>query len=235
MALFRAQVPAHRADGEAQPAHHAVHAARDGGRMATFVSLLALGFSGLSYYESALKQADLEVFVPPVIQYGRDGGGDVDVFAIPLTVSNNGSNTGTVLAMELVVENPKGDGEAKSKTFYSAFLGEHARDAAPSNKSFAPIAVPGRGTYTETIRFYPQGNPLPKIIDDAGDFRFTLRMQVASPAEPSWFDQIIKIRAPEPLTFERRLPYISHQHLNMRRGTTSMHAKDWKPTTSAAK
>jgi hypothetical protein len=235
MALFRAHVPAHRPEGEAQHAQHAVHAAREGGRMATFVSLLALGFSGLSYYESALKQADLEVFVPPVIQYGRDGGGDVDVFAIPLTVSNNGSNTGTVLAMELVVENPKGDGDTKSKTFYSAFLGEHAREAAPANKSFAPIAVPGRGTYTETIRFYPQGNPLPKIIDDAGDFRFTLRMQVATPAEPSWLDKFIKIRAPEPITFERTLPYISHQHLNMRRGTASMHAKDWRPTTGAAK
>jgi hypothetical protein len=236
MAMFRSPAPIARHDDPAQHAHHAIRAGRDGGRMATLVSLLALGFSGLSYYESALKQADLEIFVPPVIQYGRDGGGDVDVIAIPLTVSNGGSNTGTVLAMELTVENLKAQGDSpKSKTFYSAFLGEHPREGGSSPKSFAPIAVPGRGTYTETIRFYPQGNPLPKIVDDAGDFRFTLKMQVATPQEPSWIDRIIKIREPEPLVFERTLPFISHQHVNMRRGTISMHAKDWKPTTSAAK
>ena len=35
-----------------------------GGRLASILSAFALGFSGLSLYESSLKRADLEVYVP---------------------------------------------------------------------------------------------------------------------------------------------------------------------------
>ncbi len=206
-----------------------------GGRVATLVSLFALLFSALSYYESALKQADLDVFVPPVIQYARDGGGDVELFSIPLTIANSGSNTGTVLALELVVTNPAEKAEPKSKTYYSAFVGEHPRDAAANQRAFAPISVPGRASFSETIRFYPQGNPLPRLVQEAGEFAFTLKLTVAVPPDPSWLDRLVKIGAPQPLTFMRSLPFLSDQQLGFRRATVSMHAKDWKATTSAAK
>ena len=206
-----------------------------GGWLATSISALAFLFSGISFYMSALQQADLEVYVPPVLQYARDGGGDVDVFALPVSIANNGANTGAVLAMELLVENTKEGAETRSKTFYSAFLGEHPRSSDAPNKAFAPIAVAGRATYSDTIRFYPQGSALPKVIQEAGDFRFTLKLQVASPADPSWIDRLTAARTPLPLVFERTIPYISEQHLGFRRGTVSMHAKDWKPTSSTGK
>jgi hypothetical protein len=210
-------------------------AGHGGGWLATSISALAFLFSGISFYMSALQQADLEVYVPPVLQYARDAGGEVDVFALPVTIANNGANTGSVLAMELRVENPKAVAEPKSKTFYSAFTGEHPREPDALNRAFAPIAVPGRATFSETIRFYPQGNPLPKLVQEAGDYRFTLRLVVAKPSEPSWADRLIAARAPEPLVFERTIPYISEQHLGFRRGTISMHAKDWKPTSSGGR
>ena len=219
-------------DGAANLAEGASHAS---GWLANLLSGAAFLFSGASFYMSALQQADLEVFVPPVLQYGRDGGGDVDVFALPVTIANGGANTGTVLAMELVVENPTQGAEPKSKTFYSAFIGEHPKNPDTPNKTFAPISVPGRATYSETIRFYPQGNPLPKVIKDAGEFKFTLKVIVAEPGSPSIVDRIFRVAAPEPLQFERRLPFISEQHLGFRRGTISMHAKDWKPMSSGAK
>jgi hypothetical protein len=206
-----------------------------GGWLAASISALAFVFSGISFYSSVLQQAELEVYVPPVLQYARDGGGEVDVFALPVTIANNGANTGSVLAMELLVENPKTGAEPKSKTFYSAFVGEHPREADALNRAFAPIAVAGRATFSETIRFYPQGNPLPKLVQEAGDYRFTLRLVVARPPEPSWMDRLIAAHAPEPLVFERTIPYISEQHLGFRRGTVSMHAKDWKPTSSGGK
>ena len=210
-------------------------ASHGGGWLATSISALAFLFSGISFYMSALQQADLEVYVPPVLQYARDGGGEVDVFALPVSIANNGANTGAVLAMELQVESIKEGAEPKSKTFYSAFVGEHPRASDAPNKAFAPIAVAGRATYSETIRFYPQGNPLPKVVQEAGDYRFTLKVQVASPAEPSWLDRLVAARAPSRLVFERTIPYISEQHLGFRRGTVSMHAKDWKPMSSAGK
>ena len=204
------------------------------GRIATVISLLAFLFSGLSYYESALKQADLDVFVPPVIQYGRDSGGDIELFAIPITIANGGSNTGTVLAFDLTVESLAANADPRKKTYYSAFIGEHPKKDDAPNKSFAPIAIPGRATYTETIRFYPQGNPLPKLVQDAGEFKFTLALTVARPSEPSWLDRVLRVREPPPLVFARTLPWISEQQLGFRRATISMHAKDWKPTLSGA-
>lgn len=201
--------------------------------IATSISAIAFLFSGVSFYMSALQQADLAVYVPPVLQYARDSGGEIDVFALPVTIANNGANTGAVLAMELLVETAKDSAEPRSKTFYSAFVGEHPRDNQATNKAFAPIAVAGRATFSETIRFYPQGNPLPKVLQDAGDYRFTLRLTVATPSEPTWVDRIVAVQAPAPLTFTRTLPYLSDQHLGFRRGTIAMHAKDWKPTSSS--
>ncbi|HRD77107.1 MAG TPA: hypothetical protein PK264_14445 [Hyphomicrobiaceae bacterium] len=215
---------------------HVSEAAGHGGTWAaTMISAAAFVFSGISFYMSALQRAELEVYVPPVLQYARDGGGDVDVFAIPITIANNGANTGAVLALELVVENVKEGAEPKSKTFYSAFMGEHPRDPAASNKTFAAIAIPGRGTFSDTVRFYPRGNPLPKIVQDAGEYRFTLRLVVAEPPAPGLVDRMLGTAAPAPITFTRTIPYISEQHLGFRRGTVIMHDKDWKPMSSAGK
>lgn len=203
--------------------------------LATTISAVAFLFSGASFYMSALQQADLEVYVPPVLQYARDSGGEIDVFALPVTIANNGANTGAVLAMELTVENPKEGAEPKSKNFYAAFTGEHPRDALSASKAFAAIAIPGRGTYSDTIRFYPQGNPLPKLVQDAGDYRFKLRIMIAAPGEPTWLERLTTPTAPAPLSFERTLPFISEQHLAFRRGTIAMHARDWQPTASGTR
>lgn len=207
-----------------------------GGRLATVISALAFVFSGLSYYESALKAADLEIYVPPIVQYARDGGGDTELFAVPITIANSGSNTGTVLAMELIVDALDAkDDLTKSKAYYSAYFGEHPKDTNAINKSFAPIAIPSRATYTETIRFYPQGNALPHAVRDAGNYRFTLKTTIALPAARGFFDNAFGARAPDALVFERRLPYLSDQWLGMRRGSAAMHSADWKPTASIGK
>src|SRR5215470_7199621 len=67
------------------------------------VSALALIFSGVSLYETVLKQAHLHVFVPDGIAYTRDPDGSFEVFAIPLTVSNSGARDGIVSTLKLEV------------------------------------------------------------------------------------------------------------------------------------
>src|SRR5262249_1082731 len=131
-----------------------------GGLQATILSVFALLFSAYSLYETALKTADLEVFIPPVIQYARDSGGDIELFAIPITISNEGARSGTVLSMELEATDLK---SGKTKRYYSAFLGEHQVDPDATNRSFAPLSIGGHATFTDTVRFYPMGNPLPKL------------------------------------------------------------------------
>ena len=96
-----------------------------GGLHATILSAVALVLSAFSLYEASFKTAELEIFIPPVIQYARDGGGDTELFVVPITVTNSGARTGTVLSMELSVEDLK---TKRVKRYYSAFLGEHQVD-----------------------------------------------------------------------------------------------------------
>lgn len=210
---------------------HALEHAAHGGRLATLLSGIALVFSGFTFYESSLKSADLAVFVPPMIHYARDG--DNDVFNIPVTITNDGAKAGTVLTMELVAENLREGAERKSARFHSAFVGEHPRGESVINRSFAPISIAGNGTFSETIRFYPMDNPLPFLVDDKGDYRFTLKLTTAGPQASGLVDRLTG-GTPEPLTFTLTLPFISFQHLSFRNGTIGMFNKDWKPASSAA-
>jgi hypothetical protein len=201
-----------------------------GGWHATILSAFALLLSAYSLYESSFKTAEIEIYVPPVIQYGRDSGGDTEVFVVPVTVTNAGARTGTILSMELTAENLK---TQQTKRFYGAFLGEHQIDASAPNRSFAPLSIAGRGTFTDTVRFYPIGNPFPKLVDDAGDYRFTLTLVTAAPARPDVVERFFTGK-PEPVVFERTLPWLSDQQLDQRRITISMPEKGWTAMPAAA-
>lgn len=203
-----------------------------GGRVASVLSALALAFSGLSFYESVLKTAELEVYVPPVIHYARDQGGQIELFAVPITIVNSGARTGTALTMELTVENLRADAPVKTKRYYSAFIGEHSPKDDEINRAFAPLSLAGRTTFSDTVRFYPEGNPLPALVDDAGDYRFTLKLTTAVPAYPGLLDGLLAREIP-PVAFERTLSWFSDQQLE-RRTTIPMHDKNWKPTTTPA-
>jgi len=202
------------------------------GTFAALFSALALGFSGFSFYMSALQGADLAVYVPPTIHYARDGGGDVELFAIPLTIANDGARSGTVLSIELEVERDK---DKQKKRYYSAFLGEHPRNADAPTRQFAPLSISGRAVFTETIRFYAVGNPLPKLVAAEGTYTFRLELSTATPAEPSLIDRLAGRTAVAPVAFQMTLPWISEQQLGSRRATIAMHSQDWKPTAGTAK
>ncbi len=207
--------------------HEAVEHGSHGGVFATVLSAIALFFSGLSYYESSMKSADLAVYVPPMIHYARDGG---DVFNVPLTIANDGARTGTVLAMVLDVENLQPGAERKTARFHSTFLGDYPRDEKTPLRSFAPLSIAGHGTVTETVRFYNMGEQLPMVVDDKGDFRFTLTLTTAQ-SGGGLLDSLLRTE-PKPLTFNLNLPYLAVQHLAFRNGTISMFNKDWKPAVS---
>lgn len=200
-----------------------------GGRLATLLSAFALVFSGYTFYESVLKSPALEVHIPPVINYARDDGGSMEVLAIPLTIANSGARTGTVLSVELQVNDPATE---TSKAYYSAYLGEHPKDAAETKQAFAPISVPGRGVYSGTILFYPAGEVLPALVTKKGAYELTLKLNVAKPSEGGLVAALTP-RSPEPISVTMTLPYFSMQSLAFRRATIPMHAPDWKPTSSA--
>lgn len=192
-----------------------------GNRLATIVSAFAFAFSAVSFYETVLKLPKLTAHVAPVIQYARDG--EVELFAVPLTLVNEGARTGTVLAMTLDVTEPK---SGRMKSYYAASFGDHPVKADATSRSFAPLSIVGRSTFSDTIRFYPKGNPLPRLVDDAGDYRFTLSLQMADTGAPRVVTWLLGAE-PMPLSFERKLPWLSEQSLSLRRITIPMHDKAW--------
>lgn len=209
--------------GPGQIAEHGSH----GGLFATIVSAVALLFSGMSYYDSSMKAADLTVYVPPMVHYARDGG---DVFNVPITIANDGARAGTILSMVLDVENLQPDAERKSAKFHSIFLGDYPRDDKAPLRSFAPMSVPGHGTVTETVRFYNMGEVMPLLVVDKGDFKFTLTVNTAK-SSGGFLDSLFGTEL-KPLTFTLNLPYFAVQHIANRNGTAGMYNKDWNPAIS---
>lgn len=206
-----------------------IEAAGHGGRLATLLSAFALAFSGYTFYESVLKSPALEVHIPPVINYARDDGGSIEVLAIPLTIANSGARTGTVLSVELQVKDPATE---TTKNYYSAYLGEHPKNAEETKQAFAPISIPGRGVYSGTILFYPAGEVLPALVTKKGAYELTLKLNVAK-ANESGLVGALTPRPPEPISVTMTLPYFSMQSLSFRRATIPMHTADWQPTSSA--
>jgi hypothetical protein len=201
-----------------------------GGLQATIVSALALVISAFSLYESSFKTAEIETFIPPVIQYARDGGGDIEVFVVPVTITNSGARTGTVLSMQLDVENLK---TSSVKRYYSAYLGEHEANTDAAGRSFAPLSIPGHATFSDSVRFYPVGNPFPKIAEEAGDFKFTLSLVTAAPQRPDLIDRLLSDNV-QPVVFERTLPWVSDEQLGSRRITIAMPEKGWTALPASA-
>lgn len=93
-------------------------------------------------------------------------------------MTNSGARTGTILSLQLTAENLKTN---QMKQFYSAFLGKHQVNADTPNRSFAPCRLRAAQLPATLFCFYPDGDARPKLIDDAGDFRFTLNPVTAQP------------------------------------------------------
>jgi hypothetical protein len=104
-----------------------------------------------SLWQTSLKRSDLILLVAPVIRYASPyQNSNFEAFCIAMTIANAGACTGTVLSLRLTVEDPQ---NKQTKRFYSASFGEWTVEKAQSGdfRPFAPIVLPGRASYTETI------------------------------------------------------------------------------------
>ena len=170
-----------------------------------------------SLWRTSLQRANMRVFVSPLIRYASPYQNSVfEVFEIPLTVINEGAQTGTILSFDLEVTNAQ---NGVSKFFYSAGLGPWslARVKGEGLTPFTPVSLTGRSSQSETILFYARNDSrVMQIVEAPTQYRFAITPQaVQGPA--------LLRRKPKPLMFEMTLPYLDHRAFTSGGGTLPMH------------
>jgi hypothetical protein len=232
MAIFRSRPARADAMGIAEDTVRGGEGAGTGAITAV-ASALALLFSAYSLYETSVRRADLRAFVPPVIAYSQPNNNSFEVFEIPVTVMNIGARAGTVLSMELEVENPRTKTRRK---FYSSDFGRWTVDNARSGtafKAYAPISVPGKASWSDSVLFFSRDDQPDQTIAEqkGGLYRFKLTPVVAFPEDLGILDRAWAAK-PEPLTFEMVMPEIDHRVFNA--GTLQLHAPQWRVAAPGA-
>ncbi len=197
---------------EGQPLERALDtvqlASRRGeGAAVAVISVIALVFSAISLYETVLKQARFAVYLPEVMHYARDPSG-AEVLVLPLTIANHGARDGAAVSLRLTALN-RGPGERAD--YAAAYFGANPRTGkAP----FAPIAVPGRGSYTGAVLFYPKpGGARSALVAAPGDYRFRLSIETDTAEDYGFFDRLLRAPPPSP-RFTATLPWLSNPDLD---------------------
>ena len=185
-------------------------------------------------WDSSLKAPDLKVFVPPLIQYASPyQNSNFEVFAIPVTIVNDGGRTGTVLSVELEATSAK---TGATKRFYSADFGRWTTDKTRmnANNPFAPISLPGRASRTETILFYPKSDkekPDQLVATEPGDYRFRLILDEAEVDDFGYLDRMWPHK-PATVSFAMELRYYDARAFTSGAGTLPMHSKTGRSARS---
>lgn len=206
---------------------------KDGGKTATLVALIALAFSAYSLWETSLKQPDVRIFVPPVIQFSAPyNNSNFEVVAIPVTFTNEGARTGTVLSIELAVTDPR---TSETKLFYAADFGRWTMEKtrASAYQPFAPVSLAGNSSRTETVLFYTRGDDQKpnQIIQATGPYQFKMTLEQAVADDLGPVDKWLA-KGPVSVSFERELRFYDARAFNA--ATLPLYAKDWRSTRGGA-
>jgi hypothetical protein len=197
-------------------------------KASSLFSLIALLFSGYSLWETSLKHSELKVFVAPLVQYASPyQNSNFEVFAIPVTITNEGARSGTIMSMALDVSDGK-----RFKRFFSADLGQWTLQKLQSGdvRPFVPIPLPGRTSYTDVIQFQARTDEtVMQIVEAAGTFKFNLSLDAVLSEDFGPIDRYWR-KDPQPLSFEMILPDLDQRAFSNGSGTVAMHQKDWQST-----
>lgn len=184
--------------------------------MEVFFSDAAFVMSVYSLWRTSLRRASLRVFVSPLIRYASPYQNSVfEVFEVPLTVINEGAQTGTILAFDLEVTNAQ---NGASKLFYSAGLGPWslARVKGEGLTPFTPVSLRGGSSQSETILFYARNDSQVKqIVETPARYRFAIKPLTALRGKQ------------KPLRFEMTLPHLDHRAFTSGGGTLPLHKASW--------
>jgi hypothetical protein len=177
--------------------------------LSTAVSVTALAASGISLWESALKQPDLKVCVTEHLSYTRDPYGSWEVVTMPITIQNRGARDAAVLALSLDIRNATNgltDRFVSTYTVDGQYFG--ARDDVGAKLKrpkmpFAPLSIAGRSAYTGTLLFYPPQYKDQRVLEARSKVDMTLRVVVPEPT--GWLERVLTA-PPPPIAITAEVP-----------------------------
>ena len=189
-----------------------------GGIITALASGAALIVSGISLWETSLKQPDLQFYLGNNLAYTRDPWGSDEVLVMPITVTNSGARDGAVLSLELDLKNATTGAAGHFVSFYTAdasYFGSN--DDVTANKHrpktpYSPIVVSGRTTFSGTVLFYPKAEKQKPVIDGKSDIEMTFHLVTTKPA--GWVDELLA-SAPPPITVRAQVPNFLPGALNV--------------------
>lgn len=190
-----------------------------GAGLATLVSIIALAFSAFSFYETVLKQAELRFYQPPLIyMYRQDFR---DVFAIPITISNDGAQRGTIMSYDLAIEHRENGSLVR---FQNLHFGTSPK--AADKRMFVPMTVAGRSSVSEVVLFHALKTG--SFVSTTGGVELPLRLTLTMNVDQTnawgkWF----AIKPPPPVTFDMTARFITGMR-DMEAGRpTELYDKRW--------
>lgn len=156
---------------------------RTNGRLSLAISLIALLFSWISLYETVLKTPQLRVNTASVWEYARGESAQAEELYVPISIANDGAREATVLSLELIVEKAG----APRRIFHSRYV-IGLDTAAPM--LMAPIAVPGKGSHSNTVIFTSDAAGAP-AIDGAGQYTAHLSVRSTYTKSLGFVDELL--------------------------------------------
>lgn len=183
-----------------------------GGRnwLASVGSAIALCASGVSLWETVLRQAALEVYVGDNISYTRDPYGSYEVLVVPITIANTGAQDGAVVSMRLNVKNTA---TGQTEVFPAAFTADANYFAGRDNVTertrrpkapFAPLSIAGRGRFSSTVLFYMSDYKEQRVVEPRSKIEVELTMSVPPPR--GWLDKWFAAPPPAPHRMTLEIP-----------------------------
>jgi hypothetical protein len=179
----------------------------EGGRWAVLISFVALVFSGISLYETILKQPRPVLHVGGIMHYARDPVSGADVFAVPVTLANQGARDAVVTTLDLRIVDTKAAAPVVA-SFASAYVGSNP---AKENQPFTPLAIPGRNSYAGVILFYPsdlKNGAAKAVVDGMQRYRFCLSVRTEDNRDYPLLDAWLA-SPPAALSFDAELLWFS--------------------------
>jgi hypothetical protein len=192
-------------DAASRPAH------LEGGRWAVVVSFVALVFSGVSLYETLLKQPRLVLHVAGIMHYAREAVGGADVFAVPVTIANQGARDAIVTTLDLRIA----DAKAAAPIWASFASGYVGSNPAKENQPFSPLAIPGRSSFTGVVLFYLsdlRNGAAKAVVDGKQRYRFCVSLRTEANQDYPLLDAWLS-SPPAAVSFEAELLWFSTSEL----------------------